>query len=113
MPFDLGKVFNALDGQHVRGLRAAVFIVAATQALLPAGLMIYIASNANPMGDGMEWVAIVPALLIAAIFVAPALILSAINRLLIVGATFAGIGILVNLVFYLEIASEFSGSGAR
>jgi hypothetical protein len=113
MAFDLDKVFKALDGQHVRGLRAAVFVVAAVQALLPVGLIIYIARNANPMGDGMEWVAVVPALLIAAIFVAPALILSAINRLLIVGTLFAGVGILVNLAFYLEIASEFSGSGAR
>ncbi len=112
MSFNLEKVFKALDGRQVLGLRAGVFIVAAAQALLPIGLIIYIVRHANPMGDGMEWVVVVPALFIAAIFVAPALILSAINRLLIIGALVAGVGVLVSLAFYLEIASEFSGRGA-
>jgi hypothetical protein len=111
MALDLQKVLHVLDGRRVPGLRAGVFIAAAAQALLPVGLIVYIARHANPIGDGMEWVAVVPALLIVAIFVAPALILAMINRLLVVGAFFAGVGILVNLAFYVEIAREFSGAG--
>jgi hypothetical protein len=111
MALDLQKALNILDGRHVRGLRSGVFIVAAAQALLPVGLIIYIARNANPLGDGMEWVAVVSALFIALFFVAPALILSAINRLLVFGALLAGAGVPVNLAFYVEIVREFSGRG--
>ena len=63
------------------------------------------------MGDGMEWVAVVPALFIAGFFAVPGLILSTINRLLIVGSLLSITGALVSLAFYLEIAREFSGKG--
>jgi hypothetical protein len=110
MALALQKVFGALDGRNIPGLRATTFVAAALQALLPAGLIATIAHNANPLGDGMEWVAVVPAIFIACLFAAPALILSAINRLLVVGVLIAIAGALVNLAFYLEIAREFSGS---
>ncbi len=111
MALTLEKLFEGLNGQNIPGLRAGVFVVAAVQALLPVGLIVYIARNANPMGDGMEWVAVVPAQFIAGFFAAPGLILSSINRLLIVGALLSIAGALVSLAFYLEIASEFSGKG--
>jgi len=43
MAFDLKKTLTLLDGRSVRGLRAAVFLVAVAQALLPLGLIITIA----------------------------------------------------------------------
>ena len=61
------------------------------------------------MGDGMEWVALAPALLIVAMSAAPALILAAIDRLLIFAALLAIGGALLNFAFYSEITTEFSG----
>ena len=111
MALELRKVFVVLDGRNISGLRLAVFIVSAAQALLPVGLMVYIARNANPMGDGMEWVAMVPAVFIAGLFAAPALLSSVFNRLLIPGALWAIAGAVVSLAFYTEIAREFSHAG--
>jgi uncharacterized membrane protein len=111
MALALQKVFDILEGRWIPGLRAAVFVVAAAQALLPLGLIVYIARNANPKGDGMEWVAVAPALFIAGFFAAPALILSRMNRLLIVAALLAIAGALVSYAFYAEITRELSGAG--
>ncbi len=111
MALELKKVFAVLDGRNIAGLRLAVLIGSAAQALLPVGLMVYIARNANPMGDGMEWVAMVPALFLAGLFAAPALLLSVINRLLIPGALWALAGAMLSLAFYIEIAREFSHAG--
>jgi hypothetical protein len=61
------------------------------------------------MGDGMEWVALVPATGILGLFVAPALIIGAINRLLILGALFAITGAVLNVLFFIEIARELVG----
>jgi hypothetical protein len=107
------QIVQAIDGRQVRGLRAGVLIAAAVQAALPVGLYFYIDRNANPMGDGLEWIAMVQALFIFVVFVPPALILGAINRLLVIGALFAGAGALVSLAYYAEIAREFAGHGAR
>ena len=108
MALELRKAFGVLDGRNISGLRAGIFIASAVQALLPAGLIFYIARNANPMGDGMEWVAMVPALFLAGLSAAPGLILSAINRLLIPGALWAVAGAILNLAFYTEVASELA-----
>jgi hypothetical protein len=111
MSFDLKQLSGRLDGRNIRGLRLGVFIVSAAQALLPVGLIVYIARHANPMGDGMEWVALVPALLLAGLFAAPALLASVINRLLVPGALWAVAGAVLSLAFYAEIAREFSHAG--
>ena len=107
------QIVHAIDGRQVRGLRAGVLIAAVVQAALPVGLYFYIDRNANPMGDGLEWIAMVPALFIFVVFVPPALILGAINRLLVIGALFAGAGALVSLAYYVQIAREFAGSTGR
>jgi hypothetical protein len=93
-------------GQDMRGLRVVVFIASAVQALLPLGLIVFIARHANPMGDGMEWVGVVPALFIAALTAAPGLIASINNRWLIGGLLWAIAGALLNYVFYAEVWSE-------
>jgi hypothetical protein len=111
MTFELKKVFDFLDGRTIPGLRSGLLVVSVLQALLPLGLIFYIARHANPKGDGMEWVAMIPALFIAGFFAMPALILGAIKRLLIVGALLAIAGALVSFGFYTEIAREFSGAG--
>ena len=108
MPADFRTIFHAIDGRDIKHLRAAVLIAGAVQTLLPIGLFVYLSYDTNPMGDGMEWVAIVPAVFYFLIFVLPALFLGAINRLLTIAALFAGAGAAVNLVFYTEIVREFS-----
>lgn len=109
MAFELKKALDLLEGRTIQGLRAGLFVVSALQGLLPLGLIVYIARHANPKGDGMEWVAVVPALFIAGFFAAPGVILSIINRLLVFGALLAIAGVLVNFAFYTEIARELPG----
>jgi hypothetical protein len=113
VPLDLKRIYRVLDGRQVKGLRAAVLIAALFQALLFVALVVYIDRNANPRGDGLEWIAAVPAFFIVVIFVAPAFLFGAINRLLTLGALFAGVGAIVSLVFYFEIVQEFATSGSR
>jgi hypothetical protein len=59
----------------------------------------------------MEWVGMVPALFVAGLSAAPGLILSSINRLLILGALWAVAGVLLNYAFYTEVVSELSHLG--
>jgi hypothetical protein len=107
--FDRKTIFRAIDGRQIAGLRRWLLTGALAQAALPVALYFYIGRHANPTGDGLEWAAFVPALFITAIFVLPALLLGVINRLLAIGAVLAGIGAVLNLVFYFEIAREFAG----
>jgi hypothetical protein len=100
------RALDALNSRNISGLRAAVFVASAVQALLPLGLIVFIARHANPMGDGMEWVGMVPALFIAALTAAPGLIASIANRWLLAGLLWAIAGALLNLAFYAEIVSE-------
>jgi hypothetical protein len=111
VPVDFKGVFETVDGRGIGGLRTFVLIAGAVQAALPFLLFVYIDLKANPMGDGMEWVALVPGGLICIIFAVPALLFGAINRLLAVGAALAGAGALVSIWFYSEIIREFSGGG--
>ena len=113
MPFDIKQVIRVIDGRQFKGLRAAILIAVAVQVLLWLGLFVYIDRTANPKGDGLEWIAVVMATYILVIFVAPALILGAINRLLTIGTLFAAAGAVVNLIFYLELAHEFAAIAAR
>jgi hypothetical protein len=110
MEFDAKAIWRAVDGRQVPGLRRWLVAGAAVQALLLVALYYYIGRHANPMGDGLEWAAFIPALLITATFIIPALLLGVINRLLTVGAALAGIGALLNLAFYFEIAREFASN---
>ena len=109
MAFDRKTIFRAIDGRQIAGLRRWLLTGALAQAALPVALYFYIGRHANPTGDGLEWAAFVPALFITAIFIVPALLLGAINRLLTIGVALAGIGAVLNIVFYIEIAREFAG----
>lgn len=72
-----------------------------------------IAVNANPMGDGMEFVAIVPFGLVFLALVAPSLMLGVTGRMLPLGAALAVIGLGLNVLLFLDIASELTSDGAR
>jgi hypothetical protein len=92
-------------------LRIIVLALAGAQVLHWLFFWYYIGQHSNPMGDGMEWIAIVPATLLFLAFAVPALILGLIGRLLWVAAALAGIGVVLNLIFFLQIAAEFAGKG--
>ena len=89
-------------------LRTAIKLCIAAQALVYIFLYYNIWKHTHPMGDGMEWVAVVPALFLAGLSAAPGLLLSVINRLLIPGALWAVAGAILNLAFYTEVASELA-----
>ena len=72
-----------------------------------------VAVNANPMGDGMEFVAIVPFGFVFIILVAPALALGIWGRMLPLGVLLAVVGLVANGLLFLEILSELTGDGAR
>ena len=67
-----------------------------------------IAAQADPAGDGMEWVAAFPMTLIFLLLTLPALIIGLFGRALIFGALVAIASILVNQWVWQEILAEFA-----
>jgi hypothetical protein len=72
-----------------------------------------IAVNANPTGDGMEFVAIVPFGFVFLALVVPSLMLALRGRMLPLTATLAVAGLILNVLLFNEIASELTHDGAR
>jgi hypothetical protein len=58
----------------------------------------FIPVNANPMGDGLEWMAVFPLGFVFFELVVPALLHGAIGRLLRFGALLASAGLALNIV---------------
>lgn len=104
---------HTISEQRAKPLRVAIYICVALQVLLWLGLFFYIAQHSNPKGDGMEWVAIMPASLILVIGVAPALAFRREGRLLPVGVLLACVGVVLNIALFLEIVREFAETAAR
>lgn len=96
-----------------RHLRAFVLVAAGAQAAFWLYTFRFIAVNANPMGDGMEWVAVMPFGFIFFAIVMPALLLGARGRALRLGALLVCLGLAFNLLLFLEIMDEFAGPAAR
>jgi len=91
--------------------RIFVLAVAAGQMLFLLYTWIYIPAHANPMGDGMELVALMPLTLIFLIFVLPPLIMGIGGRGLRVGVVLLLIGAAANFLLWGEILREFAGHG--
>ena len=66
--------------------------------------LIYV--NANPKGDGMEWVATVPFALIFFALVVPALRLSINERRIVFAAVLVVAALILNILLTIEIARE-------
>jgi hypothetical protein len=94
-------------------LRVSVLIVAGAQVVFWLYTFRLISVNANPQGDGMEWVAIVPFGLVFLLLSGPALLLAVGGRLILLAAILALLGLLCDGAVYFEIASELTGEGAR
>jgi len=108
---------KAADGGADRSratlLRTLILVGVGVQVLIWLYLFVFIAQHANPKGDGMEWVAVVPATLVLAVGAVPALVLLVNRRWLALGVLFAAVGIILNAGFFIEIAREFAESAAR
>lgn len=87
-------------------LRRIALYGSAAQVAFWLFFAIFIAWSANPRGDGMEWLAMVPATLILLGLVLPALLLSVLGRLSVAAAVLAGAGAVLNAFLFVQILGE-------
>ncbi len=99
---------NGSEERRAKRLRLAVHVGIAAQVLIYVYLYVYIYQHANPMGDGMEWVAVVPATFILAVGLIPTVALRLNRRLLPAAAIVAFVGVVINAAFLLEIVREMN-----
>jgi hypothetical protein len=104
---------SAGDPAYRRLSRRFTLAVAGAQTAYWIYTFRLIAVNANPMGDGMEFAAIVPFGLVFIALVAPALALGIWGRMLPLGVLLAVAGLIANGLLFLEISSELTGGGTR
>jgi hypothetical protein len=104
---------TAATSRIARFARYFIISVAGAQTAYWIYTFRFIAVNANPMGDGFEFVAIVPFGLVFLALAAPSLSLGVRGRRLLLGAALAIAGLIVNVLLFIEIASEMTGEGAR
>jgi hypothetical protein len=109
----IGQPDRNSDERRTRRYRMAIKIGITIQILIYLYLYVYIYQHSNPMGDGMEWVAVMPASFFLAVGAAPAHALSKRGRWLPFAVLLAAIGVIINVAFFFEIAREFAESAAR
>ena len=89
-------------------LRRIALIGGIAQVMFWLLFAFYISYKANSLGDGLEWVAMVPATGILAVLVAPGLLLGAINRLLVLAAGLVLAAALFNVLLFAQVAQELA-----
>lgn len=73
----------------------------------------FIYVNTNWMGDGFEWVAVMPIGFIFFCFVVPGLVMCREGRSLKLAVTVVTIGLLLNVLLFYELSSELIGSSSK
>jgi hypothetical protein len=96
---------------HRSPARIVVLAAAIAQALFLLYTWWYVPAHANPKGDGMELVALVPLTIIFLVFVLPALTMGIGGRGLRVAVVLLLIGGIANFLLWTEILSEFASHG--
>jgi hypothetical protein len=101
----------ALQDLETQRLRLLAWICAGLQVLVWLYLAFYIGQHSNPKGDGMEWVAMSPATMILVATTVPVWRLARNDngKWLKVAAGLAALGVALNLLLVLQVASEFAG----
>jgi hypothetical protein len=94
-----------------RDLRMAALTVAAAEAVFWVYSIIYVIRHANPMGDGMELVAIMPLSVLFGALTLPALLLARGGRWIKTSVAFALASGVANFLLWQEILYELSGAG--
>jgi hypothetical protein len=96
-----------------RVFRFFLIAVAGAQAAYWLYTFRLILVNANPLGDGFEWVAVVPFGIVFVGFVVPSVCCGLAGRMLPLGVALAVAGLILNWLLFIEIASELTNDGAR
>ena len=92
-------------------LRIAALAVATVEAVFWIYAIIYVIRQANPMGDGMELVVIVPLSVLFGALTLPALLLARKGKWLKTSLAFALVSAVANFLLWRQILSELSGAG--
>lgn len=95
------------DDRIARG-RRVVLALAGALTLFWLYTFYYIGRHANPMGDGMEWIAVMPMSFIFLALTMPSLILGAFTRAVRLAAVFALGALLLNTFVWLQLLGEFA-----
>jgi fatty acid desaturase len=90
-------------------LRSGVLITALALTAFWIYTFYAIGAQANPKGDGMEWMAAFPMTLVFLLLTLPAMIIGLFGRALLFGAFVAALSIFVNVWIWAEILAEFAG----
>ncbi len=99
---------NDAEARRARRLQRLIGGGIGLQALIYLYLYVFMYQHANPMGDGMEWVAVLPATAVLAYGTIPAILLCFSRRLLPAGVMVAVVGVVMNAAFLLEIVRELT-----
>ena len=93
-------------------LRLITLAVAAGETAFWLYTFYYIGRHANPLGDGMEWLAIVPMTIIVLTLIAPAVILAVIGHWYALATKLAALlavaALVADVVIWTEILGEFA-----
>ena len=88
-------------------LRAALLALTAAQMMFIVFLTVFIIRHMNPMGDGMEFVAVSAAIMLLEIpFTVPAFILAVRGKALGVAAALAGFATFAYVIFWIQVYAE-------
>jgi hypothetical protein len=97
--------FQFLRREHAR---LTAMVMAAAEIVFWLYAFFYISRHANPLGDGLEWAAMVPLTAIALCLAFPALVLSPFRRAAWISVGLAILAALADLVVWMQILGEFA-----
>jgi heme/copper-type cytochrome/quinol oxidase subunit 1 len=97
--------FQLPQRQHVR---LAALAVAIADIVFWLYAFSYISRHANPLGDGMEWAAMVPLTIIALCLAFPALVLSPFLRAAWIAVGLAFAAAIADIVVWTQVLGEFA-----
>src|SRR5262245_27028105 len=101
------------DARTRKRLRLGALALAVLLTLLWIYSFYCIAARANPKGDGMEFLAVVPLTILFLGFTLPALVLSAIGRASGAALGLAIAGLITNAWIWSQIVAELGGNAVR
>jgi hypothetical protein len=91
--------------EHVR---ATAMVLAAAEIVFWLYAFFYISRHANPLGDGLEWAAMVPLTIAALCLAFPALVLSPFPRAVWIAAGLAIAAALADIVIWAQVLGAFA-----
>ena len=94
-------------------LRGVLLALTTAQMLFIVVLTVFIIRHMNPLGDGMEFVAVSAAIMLLEIpFTIPAFILAVRGKALGVAACLAGFATFAYVIFWIQVYAEMTVSSA-